>query len=91
MLLTLKGKKNSSLKKLGRRLPKKHEPGSAFVFSFEDGWLETKNLGTVKKNEVKFVLGINVQKTAVNRIADGFVDAVLNDAISGKSVFVPKC
>ena len=85
-----KGKKITSLEKLARKLPKKHEPGSSFVFSFEDGWIESKYLGTVKVNEVKFIFGRDVQKTTVNLVADGFVEAVLNDAISGITVFVPK-
>lgn len=85
-----KGEKISSLEELKKQLPENPEPGSSVVFPFDDGWLESRHWGAVKIREVKFEYESKVQETTLNLAADDFVEAILDDAVSGKTDYVPK-
>lgn len=85
-----KGKEISSLDELEQQLPENPEPGTEFLFPFEDGWVESRYWGPVKIREVKFEYESKVQETTLNLAADGFVEAILDDAISGETDYVAK-
>lgn len=84
------GKAISSLKNMESRLPEDPEPGSSFVFPFDDAWLDSRFWGRIKIREVKYEYERNEQETILNLATDDFVEAILNDAISGKTDYVPK-
>lgn len=85
-----RGKKISSLEKLKKQLPEIIEPGSEIVFPFEDGWVESLHWGPVKIREVKFADISEAQETTIKLAADDFAEAILDDALSGKSEYIPK-
>ena len=85
-----KGKKISSLEELKKQLPDEHGEKTTFVFPFEDGWLNSLYWGPVRIQEVRFEYENKVHETTINLAADGFVEAILEDAISGKTDYVPK-
>lgn len=84
------GKAIYSMEELERQLPENPEPGSSFVFLLADAWLDSRYWGAVKIREVKYEYESNEQETTLNLAADDFVEAILNDAISGKTDYVPK-
>lgn len=85
-----KGKKVSSLEELEKQLPENPEPGTVIVFPIEDGWLESRHWGQVKIREVKFEYESKAQETTLNLAADDFVEAILEDALGGKTDYVPR-
>ena len=85
-----KGKKITSLEELEQQLPENPEPGTSFMFPFEDGWLESQYWGPVRIREVKFEFESKTQETTINLAADDFVAAILEDALGGKTDYVPK-
>ena len=85
-----KGEKISSLEELEKQFPDGSEPGTEVVFPFEDGWLASCHWGQVKIREVKFEYESKVQETTLNLAADDFVEAILEDALGGKTDYVPK-
>lgn len=84
------GREIVSLDELEKQLPDNPPPGSSFVFPFEDGWLRSHQLGTVKISEVKYEYENTVQETTMKLAADVFVEAILEDALGGKTDYVPK-
>ena len=84
------GDKISSFEELERQLPENPDPDTSIVFPFEDGWLESRHWGPVRIREVKFEYESKVQETTLNLAADDFVEAILDDAVSGKTDYVPK-
>lgn len=84
------GEKISSLEDLEKQLPDNPEPGTSFVFPFDDGWLESRHWGPVKIREVKFEYESKVQETTIDLAADDFVEAILEDVLGGKTDYVPK-
>lgn len=84
------GKKITSLDELEKQLPEKPESNSSQVFKFEDAWIETHYWGQVKIREVKYEFASEDQETTIQLAADMFVEAILKDAISGESQYVPK-
>lgn len=85
-----KGKIISSIEELNHQLPKDQEPNPEIVFPFEDGWVESLQWGPVKISEVKFEYANTVQEKTINLAADAFVEAILKDAQSGTSDYIPK-
>lgn len=85
-----KGKVISSLDELEKHLPENPEPNTTIVFPFEDGWLNTRHWGMVRIREVMFEYESKVQETTLNLAADVFVEAILDDAVSGKTDYIPK-
>lgn len=85
-----KGNKISSLEELEEQLPANPEPDTEVVFSFEDGWLESRYWGSVKIREVKYEYESKAQKTVLNLAADDFVEAILEDALGGTTTYIPK-
>ena len=85
-----KGKIISSLEELEKQLPDNPEPGSEIIFPFEDGWVESRYWGPVRIREVKFEYESKVHETTMNLAADDFVEAILEDALGGKTDYVPK-
>lgn len=79
-----------SMEELERQLPENPNPGSSFVFQLDDAWLDSRYWGAVKISEVKYEYESNEQETTLNLAADDFVEAILDDAISGKTDYVPK-
>lgn len=85
-----KGKIISSLEELEKQLPDNPEPGSEIIFPFEDGWVESRYWGPVRIREVKFEYESTVQETTMNLAADDFVEAILEDALGGKTNYVSR-
>ena len=85
-----KGKVISSLDELEKQLPENPEPNTSIVFPFEDGWLESRHWGQVRIREVVYEYESKVQETPLNLAADDFVEAILDDAISGNTDYVPR-
>ena len=85
-----KGKRITTIDALRKKLPNNPEPGTDVVFSFDDGWLESRYWGPVKIREVKFEFEREVHETTINLAAEGFVEAILEDALGGKTEYVPK-
>lgn len=81
----------SSLESLEKQLPENPEPGASIVFPFENGWIETRYWGPVRIREVKFEYESDVQETSLDLAADDFVEGILDDAISGKTEYIPRC
>ena len=84
------GKHISSIEKLEQQLPDNIEIDSPVVFSFEDAWVESIRWGPIKIREVKFEQESKVQETTLNLAADDFVEAILEDAVSKKTNYIPK-
>ena len=72
------------------QLPDNPESGTEIIFPFEDGWVESRYWGPVRIREVKFEYESKVQETTMNLAADDFVEAILEDALGGKTEYVPK-
>ena len=85
-----KGEIISSLEELEKQLPDNPEPGTEVVFPFEDGWLESRYLGSVKIREVKFEYESKTQERTINLLADDFVEAILEDALGGETNYIPR-
>lgn len=85
-----KGRVISSFDNLEKRLPIDPKPGMEVVFNFADGWLQSKYWGPVKIREVKYEYESTEHITTVNLAADDFVEAILEDAIDGKTDYIPK-
>ena len=85
-----KGENISSLGELEQQLPENPEPGTEIIFPFKDGWVESRYWGPVKIREVKFEYESKVQETTLNLAAEGFVEAILDDAISGETDYISK-
>ena len=85
-----KGKEISSLEELEKQLPKNPESGAEFVFAFEDGWLESRLWGPVKIREVKFEYESKTHEKTISLAAEDFVDAILEDALSGETNYIPR-
>lgn len=84
------GNKISSLDELEKQLPRNPESATEVVFTFEDGWIDSRYWGPVKIREVKYEYENDVQETTMNLAADGFVEAILKDAQDGDVSYVPK-
>ena len=84
------GKKISSLEELEAQHPENPEPNSSQVFKFEDAWIETRYWGPVKIQEVKYEFESEDLERTIQLAADMFVEAIMKDAISGESQYVPK-
>ena len=80
----------SSIEELEKQLPENPEPGDSFVFPFEDGWVDSRYWGPVRIWEVMFKFESKTNKTTMNLAADDFVEAILDDALSGKTDYIPK-
>ena len=80
----------SSLDNLGLMFLEKQEPGTIIIFSFNDGWVESRYWGQVRIREVKFEYESKVQETTLDLVADDFVEAILEDTLGGKTDYVPK-
>lgn len=52
--------------------------------------MESRYWGQVKIREVKFEYESKVQETTQNLAADDFVEAILDDAVSGRTEYIPK-
>ena len=85
-----RGKIVSSLEELEKQLPDNPESGTGIIFPFEDGWVESLHWGPVRIREVKFEYESKVQETTINLAAEDFVEAILEDALGGKTDYVPK-
>ncbi len=85
-----KNEKISTLEELEKQLPAIQKTNDSFVFSFDDAWIESLRWGPLKILEVKYEDTYEEQKTTVQLEADRFVEAILEDAISGETKYIPK-
>lgn len=84
------GNRLSTFPELEKQLPKNPESGTSVVFSFEDGWIESRYWGAVKIREVKYEYINMVHEKTLNLAAKDFVEGILEDALRGKTDYVPK-
>ena len=84
------GKRIISLEELKKELHKNSESNFCQTFEFEDAWIKTKEFGLVKIREVKYEYESDEQETTFQLAADMFVEAILKDAISGKTDYISK-
>ena len=84
------GEKISSVDELKTKLSEKLKTNSSQVFKFEDAWIETAEYGVIKIREVKYEFESEDRENTILFAADLFVEAILKDAISGESQYVPK-
>ena len=75
---------------LEEQLPKNPQPGSSVIFPFEDGWIDSSQMGLVKISEVKYEYESKAFETIINLAANDFVEAILKDALDGQTDYVPK-
>ena len=84
------GNRITSLDELEMRLPANSKPNSSQVFRFEDAWIETRYWGAVKIREVRYEFESEDLERTIQLAADLFVEAILKDAISGKTDYIPR-
>ena len=75
---------------LGMMFLPKQEPGTSLIFKIKDGWIDSQYWGPVRIKEVKYEYESKVHETILELIAQDFVDAILKDAISGKTDYIAK-
>ena len=83
------GKQITSLVELERQQPKPMQPGTEMVFPFEDGWVDSRYWGAIKVREVKYECERDIQETTFKLAATDFVEAILEDAILGRTDYIP--
>lgn len=80
----------ASTKCLGAMLLDKQDPGTIIIFKFDDAWIDSRYWGPVKIREVKFEYESNLHESVMEIAATDFVEAILEDALGGKTDYVPK-
>ena len=78
-----------SLDSLELQIPKNPTKDFPYIFKFDNAFVTTP-WGPVKILEVKYDYEIDEQKKIINIDAEGFVKAILKDAISGKTDYIPR-
>lgn len=84
------GRQITTLEELEKQLADNPDSNSSFVFPYEDAWIETPHWGLIKIREVKYEFESQDSESIIRLEADMFVEAILNDAISGETIFIPK-
>lgn len=84
-----KGDYIASLDSLETEIPEQPTNEGPYIFKFVDAYVTT-TWGPVKIREVKYDFEINDHKNIINIDAEGFVKAILKDAISGVIQHIPK-
>ena len=79
-----------SLDSLGSQMQKRPAKDFPYILPFEDAYINTKECGTIKILEVKYDLEREKQQMTFALDAEGFVEAILKDAISGVIQHIPK-
>ena len=78
-----------SLDSLGTQIQKRPAKDFPYVLPFEDAYINSKECGTIKILEVKYDFERKKQQTTFALDAEGFVKAILKDAISGVIQHIP--
>lgn len=79
-----------SLDSLGPQIQKRSAKDFPYILSFEDAYIYSKECGTIKILEVKYDFEREEQQMTFALDAEGFVEAILKDAISGVIQHIPK-
>lgn len=85
-----KGKEITTIESLERTIPDHPTDDFPIVFSYEDAYISSP-WGLLKVLEVMFDYEIDDQETIINIDAEGFVKAILKDALSGNTDFMVMC
>ncbi len=78
----------NSLEKMNSEIPDHPTDEFPFTFYFEDGYVNTRDLGRIKIQEVRFEYEIHDQQQIITIDAEGFVRAILKDALTGEKKFL---
>jgi len=84
------GKQISSIGELEKKGSNDMRSNESTVFTFDDAWVISRHWGPIKIREMKFEFENNGRNTTYNLIASDFVEAILEDALNGKTDYVPK-
>ena len=85
-----KGRPISSLEDLEKQISFNSSQDGSVIIPFEDGWIDSIGWGPVKIREVKIEYDHKVKETTIYLEAEDFVSAILKDAISGTTNYIPK-
>ena len=83
-----KGREVASLKELEKQISDHPTEDFPFVFKFENAYLDSRYLGSVKVCAVKYDYNIHDQQQTIALDAGDLVKAILKDAQSNETVFV---
>lgn len=79
-----------SLDSIGPQIRKRPVKDFPYILPFENAYINSKECGTIKILEVKYDLEREKQQMTFALDAEGFVEAILKDAISGVIQHIPK-
>lgn len=83
-----KGREVASLKELEKQIPDHPTDDFPFIFKFENAYLDSRYLGSVKVCAVKYDYNIHDQQQTIALDAGDLVKAILKDAQSNETDFV---
>ena len=83
-----KGREVASLKELEKQIPDHPTDDFPFIFKFENAYLDSRYLGSVKVCAVKYDYNIHNQQQTIALDAGDLVKAILKDAQSNETDFV---
>lgn len=84
----VENRKITSLDLLQKQIPEHPTDDFPYVFQYDDAYMNTSYWGPVKILEVKFDYEIEDQRNIINIDADGFVKAILKDALNDNTDFI---
>lgn len=87
-IIDSKGNSIITLEELEQKIANCSTTDYPFVFEYDDAYIKCRHFGPVKILEVKYEYEIDDQKTIINMDAEGFVKAILRDALSDNTDFV---
>lgn len=80
----------ATINQLEKRISDEQLSAGYAVFPFDDAWIISEYWGPVKINEVKFEWERSIQETEYSLLAEGFVEAILKDALNDDLIYVSK-
>lgn len=85
-ILDKKGQRITTLDELENKLAEKKDE----IFNFEDAYIQTRYLGQIKINAVKYIHSKTQEKKIFAIDARNLIRAILKDALSGEIIFFDK-
>ena len=82
------GQEITSLELLEKLIPNHPTDDFPYIFQYKNAFVNTSNWGPVRILEVKFDYEIEDQRNIINIDAEGFVKAILKDALCDKTDFM---
>lgn len=82
------GQEITSIELLEKQIPNHPTDDFPYIFQYENAFVNTSSWGPVKVLEVKFDYEIENQRNIIDIDAEGFVKAILKDALIDKTDFI---